>query len=475
MIVKAKKILDSFAGYMKIGEDDFAYFIDKNIVTLLPAQSEYKQRQEALDRIHSRNMDSPEYVFGIGDNNYEVAILRNTKISGDTLRQTPYLRFGTSLIIKAAGNTGNFFSMLTEKWSSFHAITFYGGNINVLQDLQLAVEPTSYKKYTEKDYDGSDELRLRPWTDYTRSINLELDGEKAELLISISRTGAASNSDNMDTYSLGTLHGFIRLTFETAQDFITIQNYYRIVKTLVALLTKQNNVSFYGYLSQRDSSGMLFKTADCAFFDHYENYSLKKHMKVIPIQQIFDSIPKLMEKIAKREVDFILPLLPENNKEVNLISITNVQDLCTALEIVYDWDKRKRGKDLLIEELKKQIKSTISEFASHNSSIDINKETTISSSFQYLDYNLKQKILTLYRENCVVVDCVILKYNLPKINEQTVGAFVKLRNNKTHAGLIEWGDYVHIYSALFALVYVCLFKEIEISDEIIKYLIYQSF
>lgn len=62
-----------------------------------------------------------------------------------------------------------------------------------------------------------------------------------------------------------------------------------------------------------------------------------------------------------------------------------------------------------------------------------------------------------------------------KINEQTVGAFVKLRNNKTHAGLIEWGDYVHIYSALFALVYVCLFKEIEISDEIIKYLIYQSF
>lgn len=473
--MKAKKILDSFAGYMKIGEDVFAYSIDKNIVTLLPAQSEYKHRQEVLDRIRSRNMDSSEYVFGIGDNSYNVAILRNTKITSDVLRQTPYVRFGTSLIIKAAGNTSNFVSMLTEKWSSFHAITFYGGNINALQDLQLAVEPLSYKRYTEKDYDGSDEIRLRPWTDYTRSINLELDGEKAELLISIGRAGAASDADDMDAYSLGTLYGFIRLAFETAQDFITIQKYYRIVKTLVALLTKQNNVSFHGYLSQRNSNGALFKTADCAFFDHYENYSLKKHIRVIPIQQILDSVPRLVEKIAKNEVDFILSLLPENNKEAGLISITNVQDLCTALEIVYDWGKRKRDKDLLIEELKKHIKSAISEFVSHNSNIDINRETTISSSFQYLDYNLKQKILTLYHENRAAIDSVVLKYNLPKINEQTVGAFVKLRNNKTHAGLIEWGDYVHIYSALFALVYVCLFKEIEISDEIIKYLIYQSF
>ena len=473
--MKAKKILDSFAGYMKIGEDVFAYSIDKNIVTLLPAQSEYKHRQEVLDRILSRNMDSSEYVFGIGDNNYNVAILRNTKISSDILRQNPYVRFGTSLIIKAAGNTSNFVSMLTEKWSSFHAITFYGGNINALQDLQLAVEIISCKRYTEKDYDGSDELRLRPWTDYTRSINFELDGEKAELLISIKRTGAANNSDDMDTYSLGTLYGVIRLTFETAQDFITIQKYYRIVKTLVALLTKQNNVSFYAYLSQRNPNGKLFKTADCAFFDHYENYSLKKHIGVIPIQQILNSVPRLMEKIAKNEANFILSLLPENNKEANLISITNIQDLCTALEIVYDWGKRKRDKDLLIEELKKHIKSAISEFVSHNSSIDLNRETTISSSFQHLDYNLKQKILTLYGENCEAVDSVVSKYNLPQINEQNVGAFVKLRNNKTHAGLIEWGDYAHIYSALFALVYVCLFKEIGISNEIIKHLIYQSF
>lgn len=55
MVVKTKKILDSFAGYMKIGNDVFAYSIDKNIVTLLPAQSEYKHRQEGLDRLCSRN------------------------------------------------------------------------------------------------------------------------------------------------------------------------------------------------------------------------------------------------------------------------------------------------------------------------------------------------------------------------------------------------------------------------------------
>lgn len=473
--MKNKRILDNFAGYLTIGEDVFAYFIDKNIVTLLPAQSDYGYRQEVLDRVLSRNMDNPEYLFGIGDNNYNVAILRNTKISSDLLRQTPYVRFGSSLIIKSAGNIGNFCSSLTEKWRLFHAITFYGGNINALQDLQLAVDTSSSKRNAEINCDGSDEIRLRPWADCTRSIDIELDGEKVNLQTSIVRASAASDADNMDTYSLGTLHGSIRLTFETAQDFITIQKYYLIVKNLVALLTKQNNISFHCYLSQRASNGLLFKTADCAFFDHYANYSLKKHTRVIPIQHIFDSVPSLMEKIAKHEVDFILSLLPENNKETGLISITNVQDLCTALEIVYEWGKKKRSKDLLIEELKKRIKSTISEFVSHNKDIDINRETTISSSFQYLDYNLSQKILTLYHENSAVVDSVVSKYGLPIINEQTVGLFVKLRNSKTHAGLIEWGDSANIYSALFALVYVCLFKNIGISDEIIKHLINRSF
>ena len=66
--------------------------------------------------------------------------------------------------------------------------------------------------------------------------------------------------------------------------------------------------------------------------------------------------------------------------------------------------ERKREKDALIQELKKNIKNTIAEFTKVHNEIDVNKETTMSSAFQYLDYTLKQRILTLYNENSDIVD-----------------------------------------------------------------------
>ena len=96
-------------------------------------------------------------------------------------------------------------------------------------------------------------------------------------------------------------------------------------------------------------------------------------------------------------------------------------------------------KDALIEELKKNIKNTIAEFTKAHNEIDVNKETTMSSAFQYLDYTLKQKILTLYNENSDIVDEIVSKYSLPSVNENSIASFVKLRNNKTHSGTVEWG------------------------------------
>ncbi len=63
----------------------------------------------------------------------------------------------------------------------------------------------------------------------------------------------------------------------------------------------------------------------------------------------------------------------------------------------------------------------------------------MSSAFQYLDYTLKQKILTLYNENSDIVDAIVSKYSLPSVNENSIASFVKLRNNKTHSGTVEWG------------------------------------
>lgn len=242
-------------------------------------------------------------------------------------------------------------------------------------------------------------------------------------------------------------------------------------------MTSQNNIFFEEvYLSQRNSEQKYFKIGICKIFDSYENYSIRQWHKVIPIFSVFDYIPNLIDGIVNGKANSLLELLPEDNKMVNRISIKNVQDLCTALEVSYHLDdRRKREKDTLIEELKKNIKNTIAEFTKVHNEIDVNKETTMSSAFQYLDYTLKQKILTLYNENSDIVDAIVSKYSLPSVNENSIASFVKLRNNKTHSGTVEWGKSAKIYAPLFAIVYASFFKYIKLPDEVTKSTLLQIF
>lgn len=469
-----KIIDDNFCGYIWVGDDAYTYNVAENIVTLLPAQSDVEERYDTFHRIRSHNTGESEFLFG-ENNNSKIAILRNGKLATSPLRTNVSIRFATPIIIKACGNAQGFYNMLTEPWEKFHAITFYGGNINALCNPSLAIEPPDVDKYLK--YDGAREIKMRPWSDYTRSVDFEIESEKITLTFSIGQTTETNNIESKGAYNLGKLDSFICFSFENAQEFEMIEKYYMIARKLVAILTSQNNVCFEEiYFSQRNFEQKYFKTGICKIFDSYENYSIRQRHKVIPIFSIFDHIPNLVNGIINSKADSLLELLPEDNKMVNRISIKNVQDLCTALEVSYDLDdKRKREKDVLIEELKKKIKNTIAEFAKAHNEIDVNKETTMSSAFQYLDYTLKQKILTLYNENSDVVNAIVSKYSLPEVNESSIASFVKLRNNKTHSGTVEWGESAKIYAPLFAIVYASFFKYIELPCEVIESTVLQIF
>ena len=326
-------------------------------------------------------------------------------------------------------------------------------------------------------YDGARTIKMRPWSAYTRTTQFQIENEKVTLTVSIGQTAETNNAENRGAYNLGKVYTFFRFSFENAQGFEKMEKYYIIARKIVAILTSQNNICFEEvYLSQRNSEQKYFKTGICKIFDSYENYSIRQWHKVIPIFSVFDYIPNLIDGIVNGKVNSLLELLPEDNKMVNRISIKNVQDLCTALEVSYQLDdKRKREKDALIEELKKNIKNTIAEFTKAHNEIDVNKETTMSSAFQYLDYTLKQKILTLYNENSDIVDEIVSKYSLPSVNENSIASFVKLRNNKTHSGTVEWGESAKIYTPLFAIVYASFFKYIKLPDEVIKSTLLQIF
>ncbi len=98
-----------------------------------------------------------------------------------------------------------------------------------------------------------------------------------------------------------------------------MQEYYKIIKKLIAILTSQNNVFFGIYLSQKNSDDKYFETGICKIFDRYDNYSTGKCHNVIP---------NLIEGIVNSKADSLLELLPENNKMISQISIKNVHRGC---------------------------------------------------------------------------------------------------------------------------------------------------
>ena len=181
------KIDDNFSGYLKIEEDKFAFHISQSLVTLLPAESEQRKIQEVLTHIHSRNVDNPEFIFGY-DGNRKIALERNTKFNMDLLQLSPIIRFRTPIIIKATGNTDWFESQLTAGWDRFHAITFWGGNINAVFPPVIARKHTSPERQT--NVEGTIAIELHPSSYYTHST--EIYSFSVKISIPLENTGVSS-------------------------------------------------------------------------------------------------------------------------------------------------------------------------------------------------------------------------------------------------------------------------------------------
>ena len=456
------EIENSFNGYLKIGEDTFAYSYADRLLKLLPAESDRKQQFKITEKAATRNIELPEFLFG-EDENAEIAFMRVSDFGRYFVSTKPLLWFSPPLIIKANGNAEGYYTKLTENWYKFHAISFSGGNINSIYNPQIVAARKNEAQYPNA---------LRNEEEYTYTFKFSVDGINVDLIIGIEQN---YNKAQNNAYILGEFNAYIRFVFEKAQDFSVIEKYYKIASSLVSFLTRQNNVSFNTTLYQRDKNGKLFCSALCSICDGFENYSKKDSHSVIPITAIIDCLPVLVDKLANNEYETLLALLPNDNRKKSIISINNVQDMCTALEVEYERKKITREKDAFIKILKDRIKATINDFLTEYPSADIYKDSTISSAFQYLDYTLKNKIWTLYQENKIPVDIVSKKLSMPALTIEKIGDFVKLRNSKTHDGQFNWGDNAEIYPVLLALVYSTVLKQIGLTEKEIEKIAFQIF
>ena len=214
------KIEEGFCGYVSIDGESFAYSFSDQMVTLLPALSNASERYKAVEKTYNRDTKLPEFIYG-EDNSAQIAFMRKSDFSQSRIGFVPSLRFSPPLIIKAAGNADGFYSSLSTDWNNFHAITFWGGNINAICDPQMAI--VQRQKDDPLPQDGVTEIKTRPWNDYTRTADFVIDGQQVTLTVSVYQSGENYDKAKSDAYLLGELNTFIRFSFVDSQDFSSIE------------------------------------------------------------------------------------------------------------------------------------------------------------------------------------------------------------------------------------------------------------
>lgn len=145
-----------------------------------------------------------------------IAILHKGKFVTNLIGTNVAIRFATPIIIKASGNAQGFFSKLTEDWCKFHAITFCGGNINALYTPDIAIEQPDISELLK--YDGARTIKMRPWSDYTRTTEFQIENEKVTLTVSVGQTAETNNAENRGAYNLGKCIHFFDFRLKMLKD-----------------------------------------------------------------------------------------------------------------------------------------------------------------------------------------------------------------------------------------------------------------
>jgi len=176
-------------------------------------------------------------------------------------------------------------------------------------------------------------------------------------------------------------------------------------------LSGRHNVNFGVRLLHKNASdSSLSHFADGFFRRRSSDIYNGKIQDTIQINALGDKFPALLELFADENPPF-LRFLPENNKMANRITDADVLNICTAFEITY-------GKD------------------------NTENKNKIVSDYEDAELGWKRGNLILAKRMWFLYQKVTntsCTNEIKKIKEE-ISTFVKLRNDITHTGKLEWGN-----------------------------------
>jgi hypothetical protein len=280
--------------------------------------------------------------------------------------------------------------------------------------------------------------------------------------------------------NMGKLSSFIRLKFEKSQSCDEmLEKCYLTVKRFLSFCVGQENVDFSEiYLLQKvskdDAEEKYQKISLCKIFDEYTDHYVAD-FKRIPIQlndfdeyivKAFEMFSAEVQSESKVSKFPWLMFLPRENKMRGYLTIDNIRDICTSIDLEFSNDKGKTFSGEPIKE-KVEIKAYLYECLeeySNEHNIDENIKKEVKHQMQISEWPLGSKMIAMY--NFAINIAPDLKDH---INESMISDFQKLRNNITHKKEYELREkYYHTYKALCNVLYICILHRMGLPEDNIK-------
>lgn len=323
--------------------------------------------------------------------------------------------------------------------------------------------------------DGGGKLIIKKFSEVTKRKNVNIAGEKADFVVSISRPQFPQFMKA--AYSLGSPRSFVRLEFENdisvkkfAEIYLWIQNFFEFLNFRKSVLVEEIEL---GAFTQEEK---VCEKADVHLL-HKREVDLDNPDLTIGYYFIEEKLNELLNVLNNEKLNMMF--IPKNRKEDNYIDPQKYMLCCSSFESVFNYcfpnkkmEENKKFKDAKMSVLK-FIEEKDEEYKGQDGAI--RKEYgSLKRIIELSDFSLEKK----YRWCLEEYDDYILDYcegiyqkcNLSQEQiEEIPRLFALKRNILVHSNIenIE-GEDVAAYAIMRYLIYFIILERLGISKELVK-------
>lgn len=351
-----------------------------------------------------------DFIFGKTHDNYDIAIYYNDNILevlGTTLLHT-------YAYIKSTRNIES--TDLTE----YEGIKFVGGTLNnvfIADALDVTYEG---EKRVIKDKDDSIKYKFNT-DEYNMDINI---------------CSSVFEQTGINGKTISNTNVVLTLKFDKPQKLATLFSHYNKIKDILSFMTFRENVGFDKvYLTKSYSDPNCLLNCAEVFILEEEKLTSKKYFYNISFDDLGESFTKLLQLIytdTDKTKTVSLGFIPLNDNDVHIMTNEKIKAICTSLECEFSFIPDVVGKEqnTAINDLIKEVKTTVKKFKGNKSLLSDDVYSLIFSNIKHWSFPMVEKICALWHK--YEPEMLILNKSEVSVTDEMIKETVKFRNDITH-------------------------------------------